>query len=68
MRHLWSRTIRLMKKEDGPTIVEYAVLLALIVLIAFGILASMGVKVRTAFTTLEGTAFITPEGEFPNVP
>jgi pilus assembly protein Flp/PilA len=76
MQRLWSRTIGFIKEEDGPTVVEYAVLLAMIVLIGFGILASMGVKVRTAFTTIEGTAFTTIEetafttieGEVPNIP
>ena len=50
---MWHRAIRFLTEEDGPTIVEYAVLLALIVLTVFGLLAAMGVKVRTAFTTLE---------------
>ncbi len=39
--------------EDGPTATEYAVMLALIVLVCFGVLISIGNKVKAAFSTLE---------------
>ncbi len=39
--------------EDGPTVTEYAVMLALIVLVCFGVLISIGNKVKAAFLTLE---------------
>ena len=41
MRHPLAATIRFLKAEDGPTAVEYAVMLALIILAVIGtVLAS----------------------------
>ena len=42
-----------LRSEDGPTAAEYAVMLALIVLGCFGVLISIGTKVKAAFLTLE---------------
>ena len=39
--------------DAGPTVTEYAVMLALIVLGAMGVIAIMGAKVSSAFTSLE---------------
>jgi len=41
------------RSEDGPTSVEYAFMLALIVVVCFGILLSIGNKVKATFLTLE---------------
>ena len=48
-----------LRSEDGPTAAAYAVMLALIVLGCFGVLISIGTKVKAAFLTLEGGL---PEG------
>lgn len=39
-------------EESGPTIVEYAVLLSLVVIVSIGVLTAIGVKMRTIFTTV----------------
>ena len=41
--------------EDGPTATEYAVMLALIIIIALGAITALGTKVSTVFTNIEGT-------------
>jgi pilus assembly protein Flp/PilA len=50
-------TLRAMKKllrflltEDGPTAVEYAVMMALIVLVCFGAIKSVGSATATSFS------------------
>ena len=42
---------RLLREEDGPTAVEYGVLLALIVLAAMGAIESVGSSASTSMTT-----------------
>lgn len=42
MRKLTQSVVSFLKKEDGPTAVEYAILLALIVTICVGVISTMG--------------------------
>ncbi|HZZ28780.1 MAG TPA: Flp family type IVb pilin [Pirellulales bacterium] len=50
---VWVAKIRrLFKSEDGPTAVEYAVMLALIVVICLGAVRTIGTNAKTAFTTI----------------
>ena len=42
----------LFRSESGPTVTEYAVMLALIVLVSIAAIASMGPKVRDTFDTV----------------
>lgn len=42
MRKLTRTVVNFMKKEDGPTAVEYAILLALIVTICVGVISTIG--------------------------
>ena len=44
--------MRLLKNEDGPTATEYAVMLALLVLVATVAMTALGNKVSQSFTTL----------------
>lgn len=43
---------RFLFEEDGPTATEYAIMLALIILVAFVSLTSLGTSVRDTFGTL----------------
>ena len=47
-----ARLTRLLFSETGPTVTEYAVMLALIVLVSIAAIASMGPKVRDTFDTV----------------
>ena len=47
------RTIRsLVRSEDGPTAVEYAVMLALIIVMCLAAIQSVGTKAKTTFTNV----------------
>ena len=53
MRILWNKVQTFLVSEDGPTATEYAVMLALIVMVAIGAITLLGNKVNTIFTNLE---------------
>ena len=44
-----------LKSEDGPTAVEYAVMLALIIVVCIGAITTLGTNAKTTFTSV-GTA------------
>ena len=46
---------RFLASEDGPTAVEYAVMLALILVACIGILSSLGGKAVTTFSRVNTT-------------
>ena len=52
-RHL----VRFVKAEDGPTAVEYAVMLALIIVVCIGAITTLGTRANGTFTNvaLNGT-------------
>ena len=54
MPHFEQTVLRFLRSEDGPTTVEYAVLLALIVMVCIGSLNSLGLKVGNTFGTVAG--------------
>ena len=43
-----------LKSEDGPTATEYAVMLALIIIVALGAITSLGGTVNGIFTNVDG--------------
>lgn len=45
--------IRFLKSEDGPTAVEYAVMLALIILVVFGVVQTLGGTTNSTFANAE---------------
>lgn len=44
---------RFLQSEDGPTATEYAVMLALIIMVALGAISGIGIKLDTIFTNLD---------------
>ena len=44
---------RFLKSEDGPTATEYAVMLALIIMVAIGAVSLVGTKVTDVFTSVD---------------
>ena len=59
MKTLVKRTLDFVYGEDGPTATEYAVMLALIVLLCFVAVGLIGNKAKATFATLESNL---PEG------
>ena len=53
-RMLW-RIVQFLRREDGPTAVEYAVLLALIVLVSLASIRALGPAVLSAFQSSSST-------------
>ena len=51
MRHLTKALIRFLTAEDGPTAVEYAVMLALIIVVCTGAVITIGTKTNASYTT-----------------
>jgi len=47
------RAKEFIRSEDGPTATEYAVMLALIIIVALGAITLLGQKVNTIFTNVE---------------
>lgn len=50
MKSLISKVQRFLASEDGPTAVEYAVMLALIVVVCLGTIATIGQNANTTFS------------------
>ena len=49
----WALKVRrCLKSEDGPTAVEYAVMLALIVIVCLTAITSIGTKASTTFSNV----------------
>ena len=44
--------LRFLREEDGPTATEYAVMLALIIMVALAAIAGIGSKVNSMFTSI----------------
>jgi pilus assembly protein Flp/PilA len=57
MRAIASRIRRFLASEDGPTAVEYAVMLALIIVACVAIVSSLGTSVSSTFGTVNSTGF-----------
>jgi pilus assembly protein Flp/PilA len=52
MKSLAQRVHRFLVSEDGPTAVEYAVMLALIVIVCLTAITAVGTKTSTTFSNI----------------
>jgi len=55
MRKLGESVMNFLKNEDGPTAVEYAVMLALIIVVCIAAITALGTAANNTFATV-GTA------------
>lgn len=53
MKALKARVKSFLVSEDGPTATEYAVMLALIIIVALAAITSLGTKVKDIFTGID---------------
>ena len=51
MRSLTKSVVEFLKREDGPTAVEYAVMLALIIVVCIGAITALGSNANKTFTS-----------------
>jgi pilus assembly protein Flp/PilA len=54
MQMFKSAVVNFMKREDGPTAVEYAVMLALIIVVCITAITALGTNANKTFTTVSG--------------
>ena len=47
-----SHLLNFVRREDGPTAVEYAVMLALIIVVCIGAITTLGKNANNTFTTV----------------
>jgi pilus assembly protein Flp/PilA len=52
LSRLSSAVVNFMKREDGPTAVEYAVMLALIIVVCITAISTIGTKANSTFNTV----------------
>jgi len=60
MRNVAKKFVEFVKKEDGPTAVEYAVMLALIIVVCIAAITTLGSNANTTFSNVADHA--TPSG------
>ncbi len=54
MKNFAKRLHRFMQSEDGPTAVEYAVMLALIIVVCLGAITAVGSNANSTFSSVAG--------------
>ena len=52
MRTCFQPVVRFLRGEDGPTAVEYAVMLALIIVVCIGAITTLGANANKTFTSV----------------
>jgi pilus assembly protein Flp/PilA len=52
MRKFAQFAVDFLKREDGPTAVEYAVMLALIIVVCIGAITTLGANANQTFTSV----------------
>ena len=55
MRKFAERVINFLKREDGPTAVEYAVMLALIIVVCITAITALGTNANKTFSSVANT-------------
>jgi pilus assembly protein Flp/PilA len=55
MKKFYESVANFLVKEDGPTAVEYAVMLALIIVVCIAAITTLGSNAKTTFTNVGNT-------------
>jgi pilus assembly protein Flp/PilA len=55
MLKLWNAAVNFVKNEDGPTAVEYAVMLALIIVVCITAITTLGTNANNTFSSVSNT-------------
>jgi pilus assembly protein Flp/PilA len=59
MRRLKNALVRFLKQEDGPTAVEYAVMLALIIVVCIAAISALGSNASNTYNYVGNTVATT---------
>ena len=60
MSEVAKRLIRFLKREDGPTAVEYSIMLALIVVVCLTAIGTLGTQANDTFSTTGAKLKVSP--------
>ena len=60
MKNLMTKVSKFMKSEDGPTAVEYAIMLALIVIVCLTAIQAIGTAAESKFQQIADSLNVTP--------
>ena len=60
MKKLGNALVKFLKNEDGPTAVEYAVMLALIIVVCIAAITTLGLNANNTFSFVAGA--VAPTG------
>lgn len=55
MKNMTRNLVNFLKREDGPTAVEYAVMLALIIVVCIAAVTTLGKNANSTFTQVGST-------------
>ena len=55
LKQISARVLAFLRKEDGPTAVEYAVMLALIIVVCIAAITALGTNANATFTNVSTT-------------
>ncbi|MCI0378994.1 MAG: Flp family type IVb pilin [Gemmataceae bacterium] len=55
MRKFMDRVVNFLQREDGPTAVEYAVMLALIIVVCIAAITALGTNANKTFSSVSNT-------------
>jgi pilus assembly protein Flp/PilA len=55
VKNFTNHVVRFLKDESGPTAVEYAIMLALIVIVCIGTIANVGTQANARFNVIANT-------------
>ena len=55
MKNVLQSVVNFLKREDGPTAVEYAVMLALIIVVCITAITALGTNANKTFTNVGNT-------------
>jgi len=55
MRKISQALVNFLKNEDGPTAVEYAVMLALIIVVCIAAVTTLGTNAKNTFSSVANT-------------
>ena len=55
MRKFTQHVVEFLKREDGPTAVEYAVMLALIIVVCITAITALGTNANATFSSVSNT-------------
>ena len=55
MKKLMQKVVNFLKREDGPTAVEYAVMLALIIVVCIAAITAIGTNANSTFSKVGST-------------